>query len=146
MDEDEFVFPAGELKLGPEIARGSYGVVYKAKLHGELVCAKVRRGAATCVVQSPIHCISTSCHGVPLQSLHALRKPEKHGLSRGTPEFDHVIEELFQEAWLLASLRHDNIVLLRGVTMHPEHGHVSGSSPSSRTAAHSRSGCPSEAA
>jgi hypothetical protein len=43
---DAFVFPTGQLELGPEIARGSFGAVCKAKLLGVWVCAKVRRGAA----------------------------------------------------------------------------------------------------
>ncbi len=39
-------------------------------------------------------------------------------------EFERVAKELLAEATLLHSLRHENIVQLRGVTMHPEHGHV----------------------
>jgi serine/threonine protein kinase len=50
--------------------------------------------------------------------------PETYGLTRGTPAFDRVAAELLREARLLHSLRHENIVQLRGVTMHPEHGHV----------------------
>jgi hypothetical protein len=42
---DAFVFPTGQLELGPKIGSGSYGAVHKAKLHGVWVCAKVRRGA-----------------------------------------------------------------------------------------------------
>ncbi len=60
----------------------------------------------------------------PLQSLHMLLTPEMYGLRRGTPEFERAAQELLQEAQLLWVLRHDNIVTLRGVTMHPEHGHV----------------------
>jgi serine/threonine protein kinase len=59
-----------------------------------------------------------------LQSLHMLCGPKRYGLHRGTPEFEHAAQELLQEARLLQSLRHDNIVTMRGVTMHPEHGHV----------------------
>jgi serine/threonine protein kinase len=59
-----------------------------------------------------------------LQSLHMLCKPEVYHLRRGTPEFDAVAAELLQEARLLQSLRHPNIVLLHGVVMHPEHGYV----------------------
>jgi hypothetical protein len=59
-----------------------------------------------------------------LQSLHMLLVPELYGLTRGTPEFNAFAEELLREARLLHSLRHENIVLLRGVAMHPEHGHV----------------------
>jgi hypothetical protein len=43
---DAFVFPSGQLQLGPKIGSGSYGAVHKAKLHGVWVCAKVRRGCA----------------------------------------------------------------------------------------------------
>jgi hypothetical protein len=43
---DAFVFPTGQLELGPKIGSGSFGAVHKAKLHGVWVCAKVRRGAA----------------------------------------------------------------------------------------------------
>ncbi len=50
--------------------------------------------------------------------------PELYGLRRGTPEFEFAAQELLQEARLLQSLRHDNIVTMHGVTMHPEHGHV----------------------
>ncbi len=57
-----------------------------------------------------------------LQSLQAL--PKVAGLVRGTPEFERVAEELLQEARQLHSLRHPNILLLHGVTMHPEYGHV----------------------
>jgi hypothetical protein len=53
-----------------------------------------------------------------------LLTPELYGLTRGTPEFNTKAEELLREARLLHSLRHENIVQLRGVTMHPEHGHV----------------------
>jgi serine/threonine protein kinase len=66
----------------------------------------------------------THCRGAWLQSLHMLLAPKTYGLTRGTPEFERVAAELLQEAQLLASLRHENIVQLRGVTMHPEHGHV----------------------
>jgi serine/threonine protein kinase len=67
---------------------------------------------------------SVLCRGAWLQSLHTLLVPETYGLRRGTPEFERVAVELLQEAQLLHSLRHENIVQLRGVTMHPEHGHV----------------------
>jgi serine/threonine protein kinase len=50
--------------------------------------------------------------------------PELYGLHRGTPEFDAVARELEREARLLWVLRHDNIVTLRGVTLHPQHGRV----------------------
>jgi WNK lysine deficient protein kinase len=50
--------------------------------------------------------------------------PELHSLRNGTPEFERAARELVEEARLLHSLRHDNIVTLRGVTMHPEHNHV----------------------
>jgi serine/threonine protein kinase len=53
-----------------------------------------------------------------------LCKPEMFGLRYGTPEFERAASELLQEARLLHSLRHDNIVAMRGVTLHPEHGHV----------------------
>jgi hypothetical protein len=53
-----------------------------------------------------------------------LLDPELYNLRRGTPEFNAFAEELLHEARLLHSLRHENIVTLRGVTMHPEHGHV----------------------
>jgi serine/threonine protein kinase len=53
-----------------------------------------------------------------------LLSPEAFRLTRTSPEFSAFADELLQEARLLASLRHENIVLLRGVTMHPEHGHV----------------------
>jgi hypothetical protein len=43
---DAFVLPTGQLELGREIARGSYGAVCKAKLHDVWVCAKVRRVAS----------------------------------------------------------------------------------------------------
>jgi serine/threonine protein kinase len=65
----------------------------------------------------------TSCC-VLVQSLHMLRDCGVYGLRRGTPEFNAVAEELLQEARLLHSLRHDNILQLRGVVLHPEHGHV----------------------
>jgi hypothetical protein len=38
---DAFVFPTDQLEVGPEIARGSFGAVYKARLYGVWVCAKV---------------------------------------------------------------------------------------------------------
>jgi hypothetical protein len=50
--------------------------------------------------------------------------PETYALVRGTAEFNAVAEELLREARLLHSLRHENIVQLRGVVMHPEHGHI----------------------
>jgi hypothetical protein len=50
--------------------------------------------------------------------------PETYDLIRGTPEFNAFADELLREARLLHSLRHENIVQLRGVAMHPEHGHV----------------------
>jgi serine/threonine protein kinase len=50
--------------------------------------------------------------------------PELYGLTRGSAEFESVAAELLQEARLLHSLRHENILHLCGVTMHPEHGHV----------------------
>jgi serine/threonine protein kinase len=56
--------------------------------------------------------------------LQVLYRPEDFGLRRGTREFDAVAEALLQLARRLHALRHDNIVQLRGVTMHPEHGHV----------------------
>jgi serine/threonine protein kinase len=62
--------------------------------------------------------------GAWLQSLRKLLHPETFGLSRGTPEFNAAAYELLEEARLLHSLRHENVVQLRGVTMHPEHGHV----------------------
>jgi serine/threonine protein kinase len=65
-----------------------------------------------------------TCCCVLVQSLHMLRDCGMYGLRRGTPEFNAVAEELLQEARLLHSLHHDNIVQLRGVVMHPEHGHV----------------------
>jgi serine/threonine protein kinase len=58
------------------------------------------------------------------QSLRLLCNPEVHRMSRGTPEFERAAQELLQEARLLHSLRHDNIVTMHGVMMHPEHGHV----------------------
>jgi WNK lysine deficient protein kinase len=57
-------------------------------------------------------------------SLHMLCKSEIYDLRHGTADFHRAAQELLQEARLLQSLRHDNIVTLRGVTMHPEHGHV----------------------
>jgi serine/threonine protein kinase len=59
-----------------------------------------------------------------MQSLHMLCHPEMYGLRHGTADFERAAQEFLQEARLLHSLRHDNIVTLRGVTMHPEHGHV----------------------
>ncbi len=59
-----------------------------------------------------------------LQSLHMLLTPEVCGLTRGTPGFNALAEELLRKARLLHSLRHENIVQLRGVTVHPEHDHV----------------------
>jgi hypothetical protein len=53
-----------------------------------------------------------------------LLDPGMYGLRRGTPEFNAFADELLQEARLLQSLRHPNVVLFHGVTMHPEHGHV----------------------
>jgi serine/threonine protein kinase len=50
--------------------------------------------------------------------------PELYGLRHGTADFERAAQEFLQEARLLHSLRHDNIVTLRGVTMHREHGHV----------------------
>jgi sugar lactone lactonase YvrE len=50
--------------------------------------------------------------------------PGLYNLRRGTSEFEAFAAALLQEARLLHSLRHQNIVQLRGVTMHPEHGHV----------------------
>ncbi len=46
------------------------------------------------------------------------RSPERYGLRHGTPEFERAAQELQQEAQLLQSLRHDNIVTMRGVTSH----------------------------
>jgi hypothetical protein len=51
-----------------------------------------------------------------------LQTPETFGLARGTPAFNALAEELLQEARLLHSLHHENIVTMRGVTMHPERG------------------------
>ncbi len=56
-----------------------------------------------------------------LQALHMLCDPE---LRRNTPEFDAVAQEVLRQARLWQSLSHPNIVQLRGVTMHAEHGHV----------------------
>jgi serine/threonine protein kinase len=53
-----------------------------------------------------------------------LLDPGLFELHRGMAAFNDTAEELLKEARLLQSLRHDNIVQLRGVTMHPEHGHV----------------------
>jgi hypothetical protein len=50
--------------------------------------------------------------------------PELYGLVRGTAKFNTFADEVLREARLLHSLRHPNIVQLRGVTMHPEHGHM----------------------
>jgi serine/threonine protein kinase len=50
--------------------------------------------------------------------------PEMYGLRHGTPEFERAAEELLREARRLQSLRHDNIVTMHGVSLHPEHGHV----------------------
>jgi serine/threonine protein kinase len=49
---------------------------------------------------------------------------ELYGLRHGTANFERAAQEFLQEARLLHSLRHDNIVTLRGVTLHPEYGHV----------------------
>jgi hypothetical protein len=48
---DAFVFPTGQLGLGPKLGGGLYGTVHKAKLHGVWVCAKVRRRTG-CLVSS----------------------------------------------------------------------------------------------
>jgi hypothetical protein len=45
---DQFVLRDGLLEVGVEIARGSFGAVYKATLYGARVCAKVRRGGLPC--------------------------------------------------------------------------------------------------
>jgi serine/threonine protein kinase len=50
--------------------------------------------------------------------------PEACDVHRGTPQFERAVRELLQAARLLYTLRHDNIVTLHGVTMHPEAGHV----------------------
>ncbi len=50
--------------------------------------------------------------------------PEEFGLRRGTREFDAIAEAQLQLARRVFALRHDNIVQLRGVMMHPEHGHM----------------------
>jgi hypothetical protein len=44
--DDEFLLPNDRLEVGDEIARGSFGAGFKAKLFGMAVCAKVCRGAA----------------------------------------------------------------------------------------------------
>jgi hypothetical protein len=62
---DAFVFPTGQLELGPEIARGSFGAVCKAKLHGVWVCAKVRRCAA-CLVCPALDAARVGVAGTPL--------------------------------------------------------------------------------
>jgi serine/threonine protein kinase len=64
------------------------------------------------------------CRVLSPQTLHKLCNPALYGLRHGTPEFELAASELLQEARLLQSLRHPNIVAMHGVTMHPEHGHV----------------------
>ncbi len=59
-----------------------------------------------------------------LQSLHMLRNPRMYGIRRHSPRFNAFAEELLKEARLLRSLSHENVVLVRGVIVHPEHGHV----------------------
>jgi hypothetical protein len=77
-----------------------------------------------------LHCIAAnggvvSWRGAPLlQTLCVLADPAPSGLRRGTAEFDALADELLRAACLQFSLRHANIVLLHGVTMHPEHDHV----------------------
>jgi serine/threonine protein kinase len=59
-----------------------------------------------------------------LQTLYIVQSPEAYGVRLGTPEFAACTEELLREARLLHSLRHPNIVQLRGVTLHPMLRHV----------------------
>jgi hypothetical protein len=44
--DDEFLLPSDRLEVGDEMARGSFGAVYRARLYGMAVCAKVRHSAA----------------------------------------------------------------------------------------------------
>jgi hypothetical protein len=65
---DAFVFPTGQLELGPEIARGSFGAVSKAKLHGVWVCAKVLRAGAVSGLHLHVRrgaCARVSRRGAP---------------------------------------------------------------------------------
>jgi serine/threonine protein kinase len=55
-----------------------------------------------------------------VQSLHILMNPSVYGLPHDSPGIDDAVGELLQETRLLASLRHSNIVQLRGIVMEPD--------------------------
>lgn len=106
------IIPADVVFIGRKLANGATGFIREAMFRGKQVVVKVT--ALFCTVSK---CLCARREGVLDQGSIFIEKPDKFGIPPDSDEYSHYAKALVDEAELLYSLVHPNIVRVFGLVV-----------------------------
>jgi serine/threonine protein kinase len=113
----QFIIPEDRVVLGEVIGHGAYGIVFKGSLGNRSVCVKVSDLSVSAFKLFVKRIVMLGVCVCIVQAYHALQQPDLYYITAGTSIYQRVVNELYDEASLLAIIHHERIVSFQGICL-----------------------------